>query len=207
MSIRGQDSRGPVEAAPGAVDFTLLSHDRLVDLGMQAVRVGFNNILNDGKDLPIGAIAVSRGEVIGEGVPRDITEGVNSLHAANIAIEDAKKRSPGRQVDTIVMSTEPSAITLYAIGNGSGARRIFYVSPRSFLVEAGLVRPNQISTEKVLAVLDNPLEITEIEDPTLKYLNELVFSCVQRDLDTGVAIPDVNRFLYLQSTTPELIAS
>jgi tRNA(Arg) A34 adenosine deaminase TadA len=206
MNTRGEDSRGPVEAVPGTANLALIDHERLVELGLQAISVGVENIRDArSKDLPIGALALSNGEVIGQGVPKDVTEDDSRLHAASVAITNAFKNAPKSRVDTLVMSTEPSALTLYRIGNCDRVRRIFYVSPRSLLVEAGLVRPNKVSTDQVIETLDEPLELVQIVAPALELINSLVFSCVKRDLETGIVVPDVER--YEQTNIPDLIAS
>jgi tRNA(Arg) A34 adenosine deaminase TadA len=177
-------------------DPTLISQEKLVVLGLVAVKHSLTNIHNGGKDLPIGALAVSKGRVIGKGLPRDVTESNPNLHAAYIALFDAKRLQEHTPVDTIVISIEPSWMTLQSLTESGDLKRVFYVSPRSTLVEAGLVRPLDVTAEEMNNIMGCPLkQISRIEDAALSFLNEAVFSCVVRDLESGVVVPNYERFI------------
>lgn len=160
----------------------------------RAINLAEYSALNNGKDIPIGAVALLGAAIAGEGYAMDGTSGIKHMHAEVVSLKKAQY-SP----DTVVTTMEPCEQCQDYMAEIESIKTVVYVTPRTELSDRLLVNPRPSIDERI-ARYELPYRVVRLSSPTLiqRALEPLDFTT--RDLLSGVTDVDSEGFrMYRES--------
>jgi tRNA(Arg) A34 adenosine deaminase TadA len=144
-----------------------------------AIECAFKN----GTDVPIGAVALRGGEIIGTGSASDRQLRQKHLHAEAMALYDTFTKPDSDEPMTMVVSAEPCRSCQDFMADNGVSRIVFGLS-RLDLVELDIVKPHGESIFDRTMRLGMPFDIEQLEDPYLRGIGLTVMESVWRDKQT-----------------------
>lgn len=161
----------------------------------KAIDLAEQSAVKNGKDIPVGAIALFGAAIVGRGYASDGDEaGLDHMHAELVALKDAgnslKNSFPAK---TIVSSVEPCELCQEAIALDENITTVVFVTPRTELADRGLVNHRQ-SIEERAARFELPYNVVRLDNPNVKQRALEPFNYTTRDLTTGETKVDSDGF-------------
>lgn len=142
-------------------------------------------------DMPVGAVAITNGEIVGYGTANDQRKGDPLLHAEVEAVQDALYGDVPRRPDTIVTTLEPCGQCQDYLAGIGGLRRVVFGLPRSEASDRGLVAARPISAAERAKSRGYSFEVVHMDNPSLSTIGKAVLdSVLSRDFETGAVTID-----------------
>ncbi|MDB5166971.1 MAG: Cytidine and deoxycytidylate deaminase zinc-binding region [Candidatus Saccharibacteria bacterium] len=167
------------------------SYDRkllLENAAERAIDLAEYSAINNGKDIPVGAIALFGAAIAGSGYAMDGESGIQHMHAEIVSLEQAM-HTP----DTVVTTMEPCEQCQDRMAEIESIKTVAYVTPRTELSDRLLVNPRPSINERI-ARYELPYRVIRLSNPALlqRALEPLEFT--SRDLLTGTTDVDSEGF-------------
>ena len=112
-----------------------------MDAGFMARALGLARAAAEAGEVPVGAVVVRDGEVVGEGANRTLTDTDPTAHAEVVALREAARRVGNHRLvgATLYVTLEPCAMCAGAISHARLARVVYGASdPKGGAVESGV---------------------------------------------------------------------
>lgn len=158
----------------------------------RAIILSIESASTYGLDLPVGAVALHRGEVIGRGFANDRRFRQDPFHAEIMAILDTRFDVMRGQTDTLVTSLEPCNRCQDFVADERSIKRVAFGLSRAEVAAMGLVRPAQENIFERKERLGLPYEVVQIDDKVLHSVGLTILKHVERDPDSGIVVFDVS---------------
>ncbi len=172
--------------------FEISPEHRLFDNAAKvAIELAERSALNNGKDIPVGAVALHGAALVGSGYASDGASGLDHMHAEVAALEQT---SDSQFPPTIIVSTmEPCEACQDAIAEVETVTTVAYVTPRSELSDRGLVMARRSISERA-ARFEFPYNVVQLDNPILRQRALKPLDYTVRDLATGITKVDSEGF-------------
>lgn len=157
----------------------------------RAINLAIESAFTNGLDLPVGAVSLQGGEIIGRGFAKDKRHNLPQLHAERMAILDTEFDVMGGKPDTIVSSLEPCNSCQDFLAQESSIRRVVFGVRRAEIVAKGLARPAEADIFQRADRLGFSYEVTQVDDEQLCLAGLTIFGYIKRDIDTDTVEVDV----------------
>jgi len=161
----------------------------------KAIDLAERSALKNGKDIPVGAIALFGAAIVGIGYASDGGEpGLDHMHAELVALEAAGNRLINPfPADTVVSSMEPCESCQEVIALDENITTVVFVTPRTELAGRGLVNHRR-SIEERAAQFELPYNVVRLDNPDVNQRALEPFNYTTRDLITGKTKVDSDGF-------------
>ncbi len=153
--------------------------------------------ITHGVDLPVGAVAMCGGEIVGSGIASDVRLGNPGLHAEVMAVVDAASVP----VDTLVVTLEPCYRCQDFLAKVPGLARVFFGVPRDELEVRELLRPHGEHIADRARRVELPFAVAQIDHPETTRFGLAVLDAVLRDYENDMVVVDQKALAALVSDT------
>jgi pyrimidine deaminase RibD-like protein len=167
-------------------------HPFLDNAAELAIKLAERSALINGKDIPVGAIALFGAAIVGTGYASDGESGLGHLHAEVVALEHAY-HDPNTSPTIVVSTLEPCDKCQDTIAEIETVSTVAYVTPRTALSDRQLVM-NRPSIEERAARFELPYKVIRLDNPLLTQRALEPLDYTTRDLSTGITKVDSEGF-------------
>src|SRR3989344_576858 len=152
----------------------------------RAIGLAIESAFTYGLDLPVGAVVLERGAIIGRGFANDSRFGYSHLHAEQMALHDSQFTdfSSGKP-DTVVVTIEPCGNCQDMLANIPSLSRVAFGISRVEVADMGLVNPKEEDIFDRVNRYGHTYRVVQVEDEALRAAGLTVLSNVHRDQETG----------------------
>ena len=157
----------------------------------RAVTLSIESAFSFGIDMPVGAVALQAGNIVGRGFANNRRFSISSLHAEQMALLDARFDVMGGRPDTVVASLEPCSNCQDAFAQQKDIKRVIFGISRAEVADMGLVRPSQEDAYQRTTRLSYHYELASVEDEQLHAVGLTVMRHVSRNPESQVVEVDV----------------
>lgn len=175
----------PCNSSSEPIDLPFATH--LIDL---ATRAAIEGALAHGVDLPVGAATSKGSTFLGANYAQDNLLQDIDAHAEYMAIQAAREQSPNVEPDTIAVTFEPCNACQDYFSTLPNLRHIIYLLPTIAVSSRSLVRPKDENILQRLKDTPRSYDITQIDNPDLRAIGELLLDVTTRNTITGVTTVD-----------------
>ena len=156
---------------------------RLERVAERAIKLSYQSALENGKDLPVGAVALRGSMIIGSGFAMDQYKGQHNQHAEVVAIAQAEQDFY-MVPDTIVSTLEACTACQTHMATLRPLTTFAFVIPRATVAERGLVTPRPPMP------ITLPFDIIHLDNPSLQQKALAPLRRTTRDTATGIVTID-----------------
>lgn len=179
-----EGNRGAMPAVDDiAPDAMLRARDRA--LLHRTTNLAIESAFTYGIDLPVGAVAALRDEIVGRHFAGDRRLGYDQMHAEYMASMDTIVGMGSACMDTIVVNVEPCNNCQDYLATLPSLTRVGFGLSRQQVADLGLVRPHRETIFERAARKHLPFEVVHIDDPELQDTNKIILAHTKRDPATG----------------------
>jgi tRNA(Arg) A34 adenosine deaminase TadA len=153
--------------------------------GLEAVHTAAKRIFSPLKgvdDVPVGAVAMSAGEIVGRGTASDNLLGAHHAHAEMMALENARLSGANiNEIDTIVCTMESCLACLARLSKIPAITTLASITSRKYFEDKNLVHKRPSIHE-----VPHRFDTITLSDPLLQALGSALPDNVEeRNLETG----------------------
>ena len=163
---------------------TLREHPLFEGAAKVAIEQAELSAVENGLDIPVGAVALFGASIIGQGYASDGVSGIKHMHAEMVALEQAlgDRNAPPT---TMVSTMEPCEDCQDALAKVKSIKQVVFVTPRSALSRLHLVK-DRMSIEERVARQRHPYRVIQLGNQELAQRALEPLKNTTRDLETGI---------------------
>ena len=151
----------------------------------RAIGLAIEGAFSYGIDLPVGAVALEGGAIIGRGFANDGRFGLSHLHAEQAAIYDTDFDTMGGKPETLVVTLEPCGDCQQMLSKIPTLEKVVFGISRAEIAGIGLVNPKDEDIFESVKRRGYNYDVEMVEDDELHSAGRTLLNNVTRNIKTG----------------------